>query len=600
MTLVNALGNLALDSTVQSVKEKLDGSINVNTQNITTKFREAFEDYIDANTWVQSVAAGDIMALDGNALSASYLVISKDPLSADGNTTFIETVSTFDMPVEIAVGLSMSQRTLGQDFSVEFVSTDTIPAQSELSISSITQSTTTLAVTTSSAHGLVPGNRISISGVPDSRLNYPSLVVTSVVSAFQFIVTAGPAGAIPSVTAGPFTSGVVTRRSTLGFAQDGTSMIFENATATNASIYLRSSSGDTLPSGTVNGNQSVTIATTASAQLLNSAFAYTFVPTSEYRLNVQADRVQWYDIPVDSLGTSTSRMMRTQVCPTPSKQYKIRFRFTNNKGRSVPVAQIVSVTKSGTTTATVVTDVPHRLTTTDQVNIFGVRDQTNFANLTAATAISSIVNSTTFTISFGSAATASSFGGYVARVNSGNTMAGYGAITQSVQSIINSVDGSITRLLVTGSATWSGLSIGDYVNAVGLRISDGSATGADGVYRVANIVTTQLILEPVGSTATPNFPSTINCGGGIIKRTDARISFVRVFDFLRERVEMLARPNNDASASSPVLATQNGTWNIGTVTTVASLNQLSGIQTSTMPYDSQHTTWANTTRRAVT
>jgi hypothetical protein len=44
----------------------------------------------------------------------------------------------------------------------------------------------------------------------------------------------------------------------------------------------------------------------------------------------------------------------------------------------------------------------------------------------------------------------------------------------------------------------------------------------------------------------------VNCGGGIIKRTCMRISFVRVFDYERLRVESLGRPASDSAAAFPV------------------------------------------------
>jgi hypothetical protein len=69
------------------------------------------------------LGTGDLAYADGNAAAASYLVLSKSPLYA-GTETIIEGELKLTMPVEIAVGLSMSQRTLGQDFSVELVSDD--------------------------------------------------------------------------------------------------------------------------------------------------------------------------------------------------------------------------------------------------------------------------------------------------------------------------------------------------------------------------------------------------------------------------------------------------------------------------------------------
>ena len=86
----------------------------VQPQNIITTFRESFETYNTATTWTESKASGDLVQLDGNAVSASYLVISKDPLTAD-TETYVETQSTFPGPLEAIVGLGMSQRVLGQE-----------------------------------------------------------------------------------------------------------------------------------------------------------------------------------------------------------------------------------------------------------------------------------------------------------------------------------------------------------------------------------------------------------------------------------------------------------------------------------------------------
>ncbi|NBZ96976.1 MAG: hypothetical protein EBR40_11240 [Proteobacteria bacterium] len=170
-------------------------------------------------------------------------------------------------------------------------------------------------------------------------------------------------------------------RERLGRANDGMSQIFENATVTNASMYIRSSSGDALPGGTLAGNQSTTIGTTASVALSNTAYMYSFTPTNEFRLLMQTDRTQWADVGVDAVAALTARLTRSQVCPNPSSTYRIRFRANNAKSLTVPVAQIVSAAKTGTTTATVVTDVPHGLTIGDVIVAYGTRDQTNFASV---------------------------------------------------------------------------------------------------------------------------------------------------------------------------------------------------------------------------
>ena len=521
--------------------------ISVFPENITTKFRESFESFSPGTNWTLATASGDIVQLDGNAVSASYLVISKDPLTTNGET-ILESIATYDMPLEAAVGLGMSQRVLGQELSLEIVSTDAgLTPPSELTISSISQSTTVLTVNTSTAHDLVPGRRIGIYGVSDSRFNYPSLVVATIPSTTQFTCTAGPGGNIPSVTAGPFTSGFVYHRSALGYARDGVSQIFENASATNSSVYVRANSGDVLPGGTANGNHSQTAASTIGTQLINAAFTYAWLPSSEYKYILQADRVQLQDLGVDGSGQANARTFRTQVIPDFLKQYKLRFRFNSVKGLTVPTAEIVSAVKAGSTTATITTPSAHGLTTGDQIVIYGIRDQTNFANLTTATAVASTPTPTSFTIAFGASVTATSYGGMVSRVQGGNIPAAF--TTVAIQSATN--DGS--SLTLVGSANWAAL-VGDYVNVYACRDNTtGASLGVDGSYKVASIATTTMILLPIGSTTLPTSFATTNAGGTVVKRTDLRLSFVRIFDYLRERVEVQA--NSAPAGSVPVQLT---------------------------------------------
>lgn len=531
----------ATQTTLANIDTQLDAGISVYPETILGKFREAFESFTPGVNWSLTTGSNDIVQLDGNAVSASYLVISKDPLTA-ATETALTTIDAFEMPFEIAVGLGMSQRNLGQELAVELISTTTpLTPPAELEISSISQATTTLTVNTTTSHNLVPGTRIGIYGVSDSRLNYASLVVASIPSETQFTCTATPGGTIASVTAGPYSGGYVYPRPSLGYATDGFSQLFETSSATSSSFYTRSNSGDALPSGTASGNHAITTTTTAGTQAINAAYTYAWLPASERRYVMQADLVHAMDVAVDSTGAVSSRVLRTQVIPDPSKQYKLRFRFANNKGLTVPTAKIVSAVKSGSTTATITTDVAHGLTVNDRIVIYGIRNQTSFANLTTATQVVSVPSSTTFTIAFGASATATSYGGMVARVQGGNIPTSF--TTVAIQTATN--DGS--SLTLVGSANW-GFSVGDYVNVYGCRDdATGADLGVDGVYKVASVATTTAILLPIGSTVLPASFAATNSGGTVVKRTDARISFVRIFDYIRERVEM-ASPASSALA----------------------------------------------------
>lgn len=183
--------------------------------NIKAKFREAFEDYTPNapnSNWIESKADGDITIADGNAVAASYLVISKSPWNA-GSSTVIETAGRFSMPYDFSIGLHASQRTLGQEFALEFVDDEVISAESSIAIASMTHGASLLTINTAAPHGLVVGKRFQIAGCVDNRFNYPALIVASTPSPTQFTVTAG--SALPADFSSTNCGGGVIRRTDL-------------------------------------------------------------------------------------------------------------------------------------------------------------------------------------------------------------------------------------------------------------------------------------------------------------------------------------------------------------------------------------------------
>jgi hypothetical protein len=521
------------------------------TGNVTKKYRTNCDSLPLAQDWSTTTAAGDLLFLGGNCQGASYWVLSKSPFNL-GTTSKLDGINTFSMPTEFSFGLHRSLAALNQEFAIQVVDSGTpaaIPA--EVAISALSQSTTTLTITTSTAHNLSAGQSFGIYGCEDSRFNYGALVVASVVSSTQVTATAGPGGTIQSLTASPAVLGsaFIYSRRRLGGSSDGTSMIFESATATQASFYVRANSGDSAASNTAAGNHSLTIGTTASAQPIVASGAYSFFPTTKYLLNLQADRVQWHDAAVDAISASSSRYIRDSICPDPSLAFKMRIEATNNKGMTAPVGRIVSVVKTASSTATVTFAEPHGCTVNDYLHGYGVRDQTSFANLTTTggVKVASIVSATVLTIVWGGAATATSYGGYMSRIQGG--AAQNGSISQAIQSA--TVSGGLISLV--GNVTWSGLVIGDTVEVYGCRDSStGADVGIDGSYIVRNFATTTLTLEAIPGASAPANLSLTNCGGGIIKRTDLRVSNIRAYEYLRERVEFAPRPSTDGSAAIPV------------------------------------------------
>jgi hypothetical protein len=73
-----------------------------------------------------------------------------------------------------------------------------------------------------------------------------------------------------------------------------------------------------------------------------------------------------------------------------------------------------------------------------------------------------------------------------------------------------------------------------------------------------------------------------DCGGALIKRTELRISYVRLFDYERERVEILTRPTTDVQGSVPVQVTGgNIAVSSGTITTVSTVTAVTTVGTVT-------------------
>ena len=77
----------------------------------------------------------------------------------------------------------------------------------------------------------------------------------------------------------------------------------------------------------------------------------------------------WQGIGVDS-NTTPSYTRRNQISIDPTAEYKVVVFVRNNPAVTRPIARITSIAKSGTTTATVTTDVPHGLTVDSTISTY--------------------------------------------------------------------------------------------------------------------------------------------------------------------------------------------------------------------------------------
>lgn len=535
--------------------------------NARGKVRDGFDTLDLTNVWeLVQTGSGDVILTDGNANGTSYQRLVKSPIMANTETILLSR-KTFKLPSRVAIGASLSQRIAGQEFYFELVGVDgsgavvTDAADAPVAVTGIATAATVWTVTTATPHGYVVGDTVQPYGFADSRFNTvqsANSIVTGVLSPTSFTINAAN---LSNASSG---AGSVLRVRASGNAVEAVGYRWSGTTANNANPYTRSGS----PS-VYTGNESGFGTSNSTVQAgYNVANTYAHQPTTSFELISQMESVHWLSLAMDTLSTPTI-VKRMQSLPDIERDYKIRVRARNLPNLTVPVGKITNAVKSGTTTATL-TIPNHGLNISDQVVVYGIRDQaaTSFPNLTTATAIASIVDANTITIVQGTAGTATSAGGYVARVQGGVTA--FGAIGQVVQSISRTAN----QITVVGSAAWSGLAIGETVVLYGM---DGAGAAYDGTYRVANVSTTNLVLDATGA----DFGS-ITCGGGVIKTTDMRLHFIRALDYTRTLTEVVGGLNRrDGNNAVPVVVQPNSdalstTIASGTVTTVGTVSAVTG------------------------
>ena len=485
------------------------------------------------------VASGDFISTSRSSNGQQFIEISIDPLSVSETQTTVEFKRPVRFPLYAEIEASLSQRTYG-DYAVmeitDKVGRDVEPI--EYNIVSISQSTTRLTVTLDSPFDGWLGSWVDIYGLADSRFNYTNAAIeTMSLDKKTLTITTRDEVTIPSLTATPasFVGGKLKRQAKLQNARNAVGMRFTGLSTTSAAFMSRFDGGSIKEAGTLTGARLSGVASTAPTYTSGINGQVEIKSSSRYRIEVEPEIITFMDKPIDNPGAVySSRQAFTAVKPSSDIDYYFRFRAVSPRSISRPVAKIVSAVKAtASTTATITTDVPHGLNVDSYVNIYGINNQTVFANLTAATQVASIVSDTVFTIVIGTATIATSYGGYVSLCNGGVTQ--QGAIAQVVQSVAVDANGFVTLI---GNGTWAGLGgVGEYVNLLGVRNStNGADLGVDGVYRVSNFSTTTLVLEPVkylngtrainglGQDLSPTVGviTTTNAGGAVLLRTTLR------------------------------------------------------------------------------
>ena len=522
-----------------------------------------------ASNFTSSVDGGDFINTSRSSNGQQFVEISIDPLSVGETQTTVEFMNPVRFPLYAEIEASLSQRTYG-DYAVmeitDKVSRDAEPI--EYNIVSISQSTTTLTVTLDFPFDGYLGSWVDIYGLLDSRFNYTSAAIATMsLDKKTLTITTRDEATIPSLTATPASvvGGKLKRQTKLQNARNAVGIRFTGLSHTTAAFMSRFDGGSIKETGTLTGARLATNASTAPTYTSGVNGQVEIKPSSRYRIEVEPEMIVFMDKPIDNAAASYSlRQAFTAVKPSRDIDYYIRFRAVSPRSISRPVAKIVSAVKTGSTTATITTDVPHGLNVDSYVNIYGINNQTVFANLTAATKVASIVSDTVFTIVIGTATTATSYGGYVSLCNGGVTQPG--AIAQVVQSVAVDANGFVT---LVGNGTWAGLGgVGEYVNLLGVRNStNGADLGVDGVYRVSNFATTTLVLEPVkdlngirainglGQDLSPTVGviTTTNAGGAVLLRTTLRSHDFVAASYSQSVVNISGQGTQRADKAIPVV-----------------------------------------------
>ena len=564
--------------------EGVSDSISVEITNPTKEL------YLSGTVSTAVLQGKDFAVLERFAGGQQCLALSCSPLGV-GTESLVVFNETFKPSFTAEYGVTLSQRVKGILPYLEIVDTDNYDETfTEFNIVSLSQTATTLTVTINNPFDGNLGYWVDIYGLADNRFNYANLCVNSISTdkktlTFTYAEDIG----LTSLTATPANViGGKLKCQSLGannFAQIRYSAISNGSTAFGS----RFNQGTIKRSGTLVAAQTAWSGSTVAIYAGAKTGAVELKPSTRAKIMLDEDQVSFLDAICDGTGNGVSdspRQMFTEVKPSYRKEYRSRMRLVTPVSTSRPVARITKAEKlTATTTATITIDIPCAeagLVTGSYVTIKGIRDQTNFANTTIGTI--TVTGANTFTVTIGTAAIASSYGGAVILANGSQDQPGI--ITQTVQSITKDATSNIVEAI--GSTNWSVLNIGEYINLYGCLGLTGNDLGVDGVYRINNINTYALRLEPVknldntyvldgeGNQVTPSITTMgpTNCGGAVILRTTMRMHDISTISYAKQMFDYAYAGSNNAAKALPVTLAAIGNVNIANA---FGTNGLSGV-----------------------
>jgi hypothetical protein len=513
-----------------------------------------------------SVVQGGDFVVQRTTNNGQLLVeLSTDPLAED-TISYLQYNDTVRPPFNMDIPFSISQRSRGQFFALGGIQTSASYTSSPaIAMTSISQSGTTITIVLATPTDMQVGEWFNTYGVDDSRLNICNAVVSSV-SADRLTVTCGYTGDVvnTSLTISAITNkGYFKPQDKPSSSLNGAYYVFSGSSATSAALLIQAAGSNVRTSGTNASSHLLTNASTSPVYVNAGNGQFEIKPTSSFEIEIDKVSAGFLDYATDSTAAQSSvRLLQDTAVPEYYAEYRPILRAVTPKSTTRPIAKIVSATKSGSTTATITTDVPHGLIAGKSiVDIVGCRDQTNFA-ITTGIIVATTPTSTTFTVVFGASATATTYGGSVILRNGSNSSTG--GANQAIQSLLIDSNGIMS---VVGSATWAGITVGEYVNLHGVRDNvTGADLGFDGTYVLIDLNGTTIKLKAVlnpdgtntknglGVNVTPPMPvtSSVNCGGSVIMRTTARIHDLRLEERSYDAVKIWGQGESRTDLALPV------------------------------------------------
>lgn len=537
----------------------------MNLGEIRQRVTKPSKDNFKASTLI-NLTGKDFVNLVRTSNGQQFIELSLDPINNNTLQSTVQFDTPFRIPMFAEAEVSVSQRVKGTTFTVEVTDNDVvIDTPTEVNIIALSQYTTTLTITIDTPFDGYIGSWVDIYGLLDSRFNYSNLCIASISTNRKVLVcTVADEATIPSVTGSPVSlvGAKLIRQAKVLSASNVAGIRLSGTSTSSYAPMVRFNKGSIKSFGTLVSSQLISSTNLAPSYISGATGNVELKPLGRIKIDLDTENTVFLDTIVDANTTETARAIADGIKPESDRDYFFRFRGNTTNSISRPIAKIKSIAKTGTTTATIVTDVPHGLTAgVSVVGIYGVQSQTNFANATAT--VLAIINATSFTITHGSAVTATSYGGFVSILNAGITQ--QGAITASAQSIARAEDGVVT---VIGSTTWASLGgVGEYVNLHGILGATGNDLGFDGVYRVNNFTTTTLTLEPVydldkalvldgtnvAVTPTGGVVVTTPCGGGVILRSTLRIHDVICSQYMQQVTKIAGQGTTRMDLAVPVI-----------------------------------------------